>query len=461
MVVDKAPRRVSSQVFMSASFKAPIALIAFDRPDYLRSILQGLREQDGDGLEDREIFLFQDGPVNPFSGITYAQQDALEAGQAIFRELFPHGQIFASPVNLGIGLHFDKIETYLFEERGFEAGLFMEDDFEPSPLYLDVIDGLIAQALDDPRIGYVSAIGEHLNTLSQQRARLRQPQLMRQNWAFGLTRQQWLQNRPKLHDYLALIRNVDYRERPHDKIFDLYSSWGVARMESSQDRAKFIVTTLNGGLRLNTAGCYGQYIGKVGVHCDEDMYIKSGFADTQLCPYPINRFEGIDDLLYEQVLAEQRAHIMPPLPRMNGDTTLTFISGSQDCPALGLGFHGPEDTGAWTAAQTAEVNFLIEGAIADGNWELEIALRHYMPVEAGAGRVALSLDGNVIGVAQTGPESQSFVFTFPGSVFNTGPHHQLVLTSAPVTTPADYGSGDTRHLGAKLRTLRLRRVPTA
>ena len=98
-----------------AIFRAPIAIMAFNRPDYLRRVLESLISQVGSDIASREIYLFQDGPVNPFSGAVRTTIDIVKKNEQVFREYFPAGVIKTSWINLGIALNFDRAERFLFE----------------------------------------------------------------------------------------------------------------------------------------------------------------------------------------------------------------------------------------------------------------------------------------------------------------------------------------------------------
>jgi GT2 family glycosyltransferase len=148
--------------------KAPIAILAFNRPDYLDQTLRSLAEQAEESLAGREIHLFQDGMFNEFSGRTYGVEEVALNNLALFGRLFPSGHIHRQERNLGIALHFDFIERYLFESRSFEAAIFLEDDLMLSSLYLMVIDRMLAEAMSNESIGCVAAYGNRRATLAEQ-----------------------------------------------------------------------------------------------------------------------------------------------------------------------------------------------------------------------------------------------------------------------------------------------------
>jgi len=270
--------------------KAPIAVLSFNRPDYLDQTLRSLAAQGEESLADREIHLFQDGMFNRFSGRAYGAEQTVLNNVARFRELFPWGQIHIQEANLGIALHFDFIERYLFEARDFEAAIFFEDDMVLSPLYLAVIDKLLSIAMTDERIGCVAAYGDRRATLTEQIAQLSKIVTMEHRWGFAVTKRQWLRQKPFMAGYLAIVSEADYTTRDHDRIIDWFISTGYLPTVTSQDGAKDVAMYASGAAKLMTHCCYGKYIGKRGVHSDERLYGSLGFARTQLCPVRADHF---------------------------------------------------------------------------------------------------------------------------------------------------------------------------
>lgn len=259
-------------------FDYPIAVISFNRPAYLRRVLLSVKGQNSSFDEER-IALFQDGaPAGPDEAANKAR---VAESVGIFREIFPKGKIFASAGNLGIGMNIDRAERWVFEELQAEAGFFLEDDLELGSSYFEVIDSLLKLALEDERIGYVSAFGNYRAPLNDQ---LKRPNALRPLhllWGFGLTRRHWLSCRPYVLAYLSLIRDVNYRDRDHDAIRKLTTSWGVEPGDTAQDRIKSFATALVGAIKLNTEVSYAKYIGESGFNFDSSMFEKWGFKFSE------------------------------------------------------------------------------------------------------------------------------------------------------------------------------------
>ena len=155
-----------------APARTPIAILSFNRPDYLVQVLDSLKAQP-DGLQGREIALFQDGPISPSTGRAQCDPEDCKRNIELFRTRFPHGRVFDSKTNLGIALNIDRAERFVFETLGAEAGMFFEDDMVLSPFYLTVLERLIDLAKADERIGYVAAFGNFQATRDRQLPNIR------------------------------------------------------------------------------------------------------------------------------------------------------------------------------------------------------------------------------------------------------------------------------------------------
>lgn len=131
----------------------PIAIMSFNRPQYLEPVLQALSAQTHCHMPQRPISLFQDGVVNRITGQPQADPKDVESCIALFRLHFPHGTVFESTENLGVALNFERAEHYAFETLNADAALFFEDDLVVSPFYVHSLEHLLAIAETDDRIG--------------------------------------------------------------------------------------------------------------------------------------------------------------------------------------------------------------------------------------------------------------------------------------------------------------------
>jgi hypothetical protein len=266
---------------MQASLSLPIAILSFDRPEYLAKTLSSLQAQTKP-LGDRQITLFQDGSWSPSMNKHHCDPALCRQCVSIFRDQFPSGTVFESDINLGSVFNYERAERYVFETLNASAAIFLEDDLILGRAYITVLERLIDLALEDERIGYVAAFGNWKATREQQLRNTRKLRPMHLLWAFGLTQRHWRKCRPYVEQYLDLVRGSDYRQRDHQKIKDLVQSWGIEPGDTGQDRIKAFATASAGCVMVNTEVAYGRYIGqKGGLNFTPALYKQWGLEKTE------------------------------------------------------------------------------------------------------------------------------------------------------------------------------------
>ena len=290
----------------SSSRTTPIFVMSFNRPDYLKEILESLRAQRDCDIGRRKIFLFQDGAVNPYSNKRHANDTEIRASINTFRQRFPQGTVIESPMNLGIALNFERAEKFGFEDMANEAIIFLEDDLVLNHYYITVLDELIARFWESEKVGYLAAYGDHTAAIEAQARNRDKLILLDHNWGFALYRRQWLRMRKNVLEYLSIVQNSDYNDRDVEKIRALFASWGYGCPATSQDAAKTISCCIDGVIKLNTYVCNGVYIGERGVHMNPDLFSRRGYRKTALYRDKVSSFQALDDLLYETLLKRQR-----------------------------------------------------------------------------------------------------------------------------------------------------------
>ena len=263
-----------------------IALLSFNRPDYLRPVVRSLFAQ---LIAGDEVFLFQDGGWNPFSGTRKAQEEALDACVRFFvaEEVGAEAverRVFRSPINLGVAGNYRRAEQYVFEALGREATVLLEDDLVLGPNYLAAISDLLELAKEEPRIGYISAYGDFWAPLGRQREQADKLIPMHENWGAGLTRASWLAQKPIRERYWELVKEADYSLRDHAAIVDFYRSLGYSCGASSQDASRWVACRAAGRVRLTTATCHANYIGETGEHARPDHYAHWRFGRAEIFP---------------------------------------------------------------------------------------------------------------------------------------------------------------------------------
>ncbi len=289
----------------------PVAVMSFDRPEYLEGVLQTLARQQLPGDVRVEPMLFQDGAIVPGSDVRVADPDAIDRSVKTFSSYFPSAAVFTTAENLGVAKNFDRAERYLFLTRKFPFALFLEDDMLLSPFYIDVIVRLLQMADACDYIGMVTAYGLHPSTpLAVQRERRRELCLMNEHsWAFGLTRKCWLKRDEIVSEYLRIIEDVPYRERSRkrDEIQKLLTSLGKGGRGylSSQDSVKNMAMEIHGIHRVSTWTNNARYIGRRGLHMTPERFARRGYDRTIMYLEPLDeiRLPSKSELDAQRVLA--------------------------------------------------------------------------------------------------------------------------------------------------------------
>lgn len=286
--------------------KAPIAIMSFNRPDYLVEVLDSLLRQIPETLAGRAVHLFQDGAVNRYSRLRYAQDAEIQACVALFCQKFPHGIVHASPDNIGIHENFVRAEDTLFGASGTDCAYFFEDDMVLSPFYLRMMEQLEHHARASGRVAYFAAYGDYYATPEANERRRREVITLDHVWGFGLLRQHWHAIRQQFSGYHALVAGSDYNRRDTAAILDLYAYAGGGPLVSSQDAAKSYASAKLGLWRARTVMPFARYIGARGVHMNPATFDRLGFARTVMAEAPVDDLQFPDAArIDELVRAEQ------------------------------------------------------------------------------------------------------------------------------------------------------------
>lgn len=270
------------------SHRLAVAVMSFDRPDYLERVLQTVVAQRSTCNRPVDIFLFQDGAYASRTNQQVADIDKLTASEAVFRRYIPGGTPFTSVVNLGVALNFDRAERTLFEEYGYGAALFLEDDLVLQPDYFRLIEALLDATAGRQDIGMVTAWGYAPQTpLHEQYQRRREVRIMEEhNWAFAMTAEAWAARDRVLQPYLARLRQIDYRERDRGlsklqlhAMQRAFSRYGRGYL-TSQDSMKNMAFEVLGRHRITTYTTNARYIGREGLHSTADKFAAKGYGRT-------------------------------------------------------------------------------------------------------------------------------------------------------------------------------------
>lgn len=263
----------------------PIAVLSFNRPQYLQQVLDSLRAQTA--LKDRPVFLFQDNAVSGITGRRYAADDDIRACVGLFRAAFPRSEAFVADDNIGVSRNYLRAEEHVFVTRNNEVAYFFEDDMVLSPHYLTMMDHIAGFALATDKVGYFAAYGRHRWPVRRQRECARSMTRLGLHWGFGVKRRHWTELRELLDSYYQITEGSDYGSRPTAAIASYYHRRGWPLDVTTQDHTKKVGTYMLGRVSINTVACFAKYIGKEGVNMNPALYRQKRYADTEMYPEPV------------------------------------------------------------------------------------------------------------------------------------------------------------------------------
>lgn len=296
----------------------PIAIMSFNRPGLLKDVLLSIKDQTVD-IDPHRLFLFQDGAYPDTPEAHAAQTECI----SIFRDIFPKGSVMDASENLGVAFNFDRAETHVFEGLGAEAAIFFEDDLLLGPHYLEALLQLTRFALDEPRVAYAAAYGNHRAPLGEQKRRASEITRLGHKWGFVLTRRQWLAQKEIVDGYLDILRGRNYRSRPHTNIIEYFQNLGYGVKATSQDAAKDAASFVIGTVKINTFPCFARYIGKVGLHSNEAFFEREGFDNTEIYNDNMPTFDFPSSTLLDQWVDEDRRRLASPRKTMVTNMSIT------------------------------------------------------------------------------------------------------------------------------------------
>tara|TARA_R100001594_G_scaffold150112_1_gene210059 strand:- start:1819 stop:2667 length:849 start_codon:yes stop_codon:yes gene_type:complete len=254
-----------------------IALISFDRADYIESVLKSLKKQT---FQDFKLYWFNDGLVNKYSWRRAADLTKVTKCCNLAKEYFPDCEIFLSDANIGIAENWRRAEVHMFYDLGLDECVFMEDDLElTSPYYLETLNNMFDAFRDDEEIGMFSAFGETTS--------VKTPGVMKNMghlWAFGTTKKAWEKRQEVFYDeYYNFVKGTDFVFRDRDGIRNLYQKYGGKwEIADSQDGAICLASMLADQIHISTEVNLATYIGEVGMHFNTQTYNNMGFNRTPL-----------------------------------------------------------------------------------------------------------------------------------------------------------------------------------
>jgi glycosyltransferase involved in cell wall biosynthesis len=253
----------------------PVVIFAYNRPEYFQHTLKSLVAQDS---EITDIYLFNDGPRST------QEEPAINNSVELFEQFFPKGKIFVSDKNLGVAFNQKRARDFIFKEH--ESAIFIEDDVALQPFYINMLNNLMDK-LDDGQTSMVTCFGEahrHLEVFDkydylvkhenrEEWYDLNNDKLihMEHIWAYGMFKKAYEGCLSLMGAYYDMLPS-EYRARPHQKIYDYFSSKGIKDIVSSQDSCMSGSLIKMGYVSYSTFTANMVYLGEWGEHSRPENY---------------------------------------------------------------------------------------------------------------------------------------------------------------------------------------------
>jgi len=191
-----------------------ISIRNLKRANYLQRCLDSLSANtDLDGVD---FFFIQDGAVNPYSGIRYAEDKEIDKCIKIFEKAdLPNKTIFVKDHNTGTAIHKELQLDKLFPK--YEYVIMADNDLIFNRHYIKTIKILFEQFKNDKRAGMLQTSFKHegYNFQGETEAEELKDEVtygFSHRWEQGFWRESAEKIKPLMKPFFNLIRGVDFRE---------------------------------------------------------------------------------------------------------------------------------------------------------------------------------------------------------------------------------------------------------
>lgn len=271
----------------------PIAVCAYNRPDYLDQCLQAIESFPEVIKGEVPIYLFCDG------GEGAKQQENAEVATK-----YPHiVKIFNQNENFCIARHMHYLRETMFDVMNYDRIVCFEGDIVASPYYY----GFMNQALDvltklDPTTGVVNSCTICSESLEEKRGKLNHfGDVLSHLNNYVMPKKTWTVIKSTIQEYIDefIIPAEDYRSRDHNTIIEwernklkeantpcATSLLICNHLTSSQD------SVTNVAMRINNLRYFSSYvnrvlnIGRIGFHYNEEEFERYGLDKIVLDIFP-------------------------------------------------------------------------------------------------------------------------------------------------------------------------------
>ena len=290
----------------------PIAVVACNRPEYLKQCLESLKCQ----VEKRQVFLYIDHPNDESCSKNFQllQKEYAES-------VIPGIEVILRNRNYGVGNNMIGVRCDLFEKHKFDSAHIIEDDVILTPYALDTTEHLMHWAEQRfSNVGVTQVWNRRVWDNSELIKLGNAVEFTQSNWICYLMRRWcWEKIAPtmKIYQRSFLTGLQKYRDRDHISIdrwlkymkdyrLDLKSNEYPENKEmlakqhkcfvTSQDSATIYGLYINRIARLTTVIPRVKYIGEVGEHCNKHVFNLNKFGEIAAFDdgKPLTKFYPLD-----------------------------------------------------------------------------------------------------------------------------------------------------------------------
>jgi hypothetical protein len=240
-----------------------VGILSFNRPAYLRRLLASLEAQTD--LIGADFWLFQDGAVNRYSGLRYAQDADIQACLKLFaRSRLDCKWSVVHERNVGIAINaFEALEELA---GNYERVMLLEDDVVLSPHWLRLVRLLYTDLAERPHVFSVSP--GFLRSGDDEAAVVYG---WPHHWCECFLSERWREIRAYyLEDYYPHVAECDYLQRDSKAIDAAYARLGVVGgpdgLARSQDGGRELAMQRAGMTRAKLVVNRAIGIGQEGLH---------------------------------------------------------------------------------------------------------------------------------------------------------------------------------------------------
>jgi len=264
-----------------ATERIGIAIMAYNRPHYLRRTLETLAACHGIG--DADVHLWQDWPHHPDMAPLVSESLALCDAVP-----FPHKELHVNGRNLCCAAQRMQIMPYMAER--YEWFICADGDVVFGRWALQHMRTLFAQYANDAAVGSLSTGFRLLcpaEDVEANRGKVRQTQ-QGHFWAEGWWAKKWALAWPWYEQYYTIIQDVPYREvgSRAKEVADWARSIGSNIHEVSSDTALLRALTMAGFGRLRMVVNRATGIGEEGLHSYPKLFASLGEGNQPIYEWP-------------------------------------------------------------------------------------------------------------------------------------------------------------------------------